>query len=367
MKPEEYLDRLIEQREFGMGPLPAAGNNEIAASLAAAQALAQLLEIDIPPAFAQRLEGSIRARARDLVRQERRTLPLPTAQPLDSLRIPGSLDPSRVLRPQRSQPRRTWISALGIAAALVLACVGILTASARSLPGDALYGFKQAEEQLRLNFAGNPQDRLSVQIDQLRSALADLNAVANGERGDGAIRLALNTVADTTNNARGAVAALPAGTARDAAQKNLDSALTGEDQTLRALLSHTDWATRLAFTGQLSALGDQTPTVIRVTALVGRNRALLVTLTGTHFAPGARLVIDGQTAGTITQNTRQQLVAVISNATGLYGEHEIGMLNPDGTAAQIAYGKDSDHDQHDDNLAGYGTPEPTRDSGKGDD
>ena len=358
MNPEEHLDRLIEQREHGMEPLPVA-NDEIAASLAAAQALTQLNEIDILPAFAQRLEESIRARARDLARQDGKTLPTTS-----SMSIPC---PVRPLRPQRSRTRRAWIAALGIAAALVLACLGILTTSARSLPGDTLYGLKQAEEQFTLNFASSPHDRISVQIDQLHSALTDLNTVVNGGRGDDAIRMALNTVADKTNNARGAVAALPTGTDRDTEQANLDGILAEEDQTLRGLLNQVDWPIRLAVTGQLGALGDPVPTVTRVTALIQSNGTFLITLTGTHFAPDARLVIDGQSAGTVTQNTPGQLVAVISNLTGLHGEHEIGILNPDGTAAQMAYGKDTDHDPQDDNNVRYGTPEPTRDPGNGDD
>src|SRR6266851_2264953 len=189
MKPEEYLDRLIERRAHGMEPLPVP-NDEMAASLAAAQTVAQLNQIDIPPAFAQRLELSLRSRARDLAGQNGRTLP--KTSPLS---IPYTPQP---LRPQRSRTRRVWIAALGIAAMLLVACVSILTVSARSLPGDALYDLKQAEERFEINFASNPQDRISVQIDQLRSALTDLNTVANSGRGDDAIRLALHTVADTT-------------------------------------------------------------------------------------------------------------------------------------------------------------------------
>lgn len=362
MKPEEYLDRLIEQREHGMEPPPVA-NDEIAAGLAGAQALTELNQIDVPPAFAQRLEISIRTRARDLARQDGRTLP--TTSPLNIPYTPRSL------HPQRPRARRAWLAALGVAAALVLACVGILTTSARSLPGDAFYGLKQAEEQFTLNFASSPHGRISVQIDQLHNALTDLTTVVNGGRGDDAIRMALNTVADKTNNARGAVAALPTGTDRDTEQGNLDNILAEEDQTLRGLLNRVDWPIRLAVTGQLGVLGDPVPTVTRVTALIQSNGTLLITMTGAHFAPDARLVIDGQAAGTVTQNTPGQLAAVISNSTGLHGEHEIGILNPDGTAAQMAYGKDTDHDQQDDNNVRYGTPEPTRDpgsnSGNGDD
>jgi hypothetical protein len=354
MKPEEYLDRLIERREYGMEPLPVI-NDEVAASLAAAHALAQLNKIDIPPDFAQNLELSIRSRARDLSRPNGKITT--TTRPL---RIPHT---PRATRSQRYQPRRTWIAALGIAAALVLACFGILSVSAQSLPGDPLYGLKQATEQFQIDFSNSPQDRVSAQINQLRNSLADLNTVVNNKRGDNAISVALHSVTDNTNNARAAVASLPAGTSRDVAQQNLNSILHEEDQTVRLLLNQVNWPIRLAFTRQLGALGDLVPTVTGVTTLVQSNGTLQITLTGTNFAPGVRLVIDEQPAGTITRNTQGQLTASIGKATGLFGEHEIGVLNPDGTAAQMSYGKDTDNDQPSDNHLRYGTPEPTRDSG----
>jgi predicted Zn-dependent protease len=357
MKPEEYLDRLIEIREHGLEPPPAA-NDEIAAGLAAAQALARLNEIDIPPDFASKLELSVRLRARELAHQNDRSLS--TTRPL---RISRPLRPTRPLRQQRPQPRRAWIAALGIAAMLALACFGILTVSAQSLPGDPFYGLKQAAEQFKINFASSAQDRISAQIDQVHSTLADLNTVVNNRRGDDAINVALNTLNDKTKSAQAAVAALPAGTNRDSAQSNLNSVLSEEDQTLRHLIQQVDWSTRLAFTRQLGALGDAIPTVTRVTILVQSNRTLLITLTGTYFAPGARLVIDGQPAGIVTGNTQVQLTAVLSNTTGLFGQHEIGVLNPDGTAAQITYRKDTENDQPDDNHPRYGTPQPTRSPG----
>ncbi len=68
MNPEEYLDRLIERRKRGEAQLPVT-DDEVAASLAAAEMLTQLEEIDVPPEFAGRLELSIRARTRGLARQ----------------------------------------------------------------------------------------------------------------------------------------------------------------------------------------------------------------------------------------------------------------------------------------------------------
>lgn len=243
MKPEEYLDRLIEKHENGMEPLPVI-NDEVTASLAAAHALTRLNEIDIPPNFARKLELSIRSRSRDLARQNN-----------SSLSTTRSLSIPRSPRSQRPLVGRAWITALGIAAALMLTCVGILTASARSLPGDALYGLKQAEEQFTLDFTNSPQDRVNAQINQLQSTLTDLYTVVNAGRGDDAIRQALNTITNKTNNIRTAVAALPPGASRDTAQRNLNNILGEEDQTLRHLLNQVDFAGSSGFHRTIGSIG----------------------------------------------------------------------------------------------------------------
>lgn len=353
MKPEEYLDRLIESHERGLEPLPIA-SGDVAASLAAARTLEKLNELDVPPDFARRLELSIRLRTRELAHElassHADTRPLQLSTP-------------HSLRPRQHAMQRAWIAALAIAAALVLACAGILTVSAQSLPGDPLYGLKQAAEQFQMNFSSSPQDRINAQINQLHSTLADLNTVVSSRRSDDAIRVALNALENNTKSAREAVTALPAGTDRDTAQQNLRNALAEEDQTVRGLLNQVDWPVKVAFTAQLGVLGDPVPTVTQITTVRQSNGTLLITLTGTHFAPGTRLAIDGQPAGTIISSTPVQLTAVLTNAAGLFGRHGIGILNPDGTAAQVAYEDDTQDDGPGNTHTRYGTPAPTRGSG----
>lgn len=346
MKPEEYLDRLIERRERREIQLPVA-NDEVAASLAAAEVLTQLRKIDVPPEFAGHLELYVRARARSLAQQNGRTVTIARPQ------SPAGF--------QRFQIRWTWAAVLGIAAVLVLACAGVLTVSARSLPGDALFSLKQAENQFTLNFASDPRNRASVQVDQLHNALDDLSTVIDDKRDDDATRLALNIVAAKTNDSRGAVAALPAGPDRDAAQQLLSGALAEEEQLLRHLLNSVDWPMQVAFTRQLGALGDPVPTVTRVVVSIQTNGTRLITLTGTNFAPHVELIIDGRPVGVVSQSTSEQLVAVISNSAWSAGEHAFGVRNPDGTAAQM----DLDSNDQERNLPGSdpsrtGTPEPER-------
>ncbi|GAC1342088.1 MAG: hypothetical protein NVSMB27_00530 [Ktedonobacteraceae bacterium] len=346
MNPEEYLDRLIERREHREAQLSLI-NDEIAASLAAAEVLTQLQEIAVPSTFANHLESNIRARARYLSSHNGTTI--------------LTVRPRSLAASQRFPLRRAGI-AIGIAAVLMLACVGVLTASASSLPGDALYGLRQAENQFTLTLASSPQDRVNVQIDQLRSTLVDLNAIVNNGRDDDAIRLALNIVAAKTNDSRGAVAALPAGSEREIAQQQLDGALTEEKQALRHLLGHVDWPVQLAFTLQLATLGDPVPTVTQVIVRTQSNGTLLITLTGTHFAPNVELIIDGRPAGIVTQSTSEQLLAVISSSAWPPGANAFGVGNPDGTAAQIVLDGDDHEQQGGDNQSKNSTPVPGGDN-----
>jgi hypothetical protein len=361
MNPEEYLDRLIERHEQGELYVHAI-NDDVAASLGAAEALAQLKEIQIPYEFANNLELSIRARARNLTEQNRWNIPLAQTHSLTEQN--GWHIPPVQSRNQASSRRfikhRAWVSLLRIAAVFIIAAVGVLTASARSLPGDALYSLKQAEIQFTSTFSGVSQNSANLQINQLRSAIADLNTVVNDGRNDDAIRLALETVAAKTSDSQEAIAALPADSARDEAQGSLASALTEEDQILHQLLNNVDWPIRLTFTQQLGTLGEQVPTVTNVVVRTQGNGMLLIILTGTHFAPQAQLMIDGRQNGVVSKSTPTQLLAVFSSAAWPSGIYAIGVRNPDGTAAQLIINSDDDNnpDREGSNHNRHGTPVP---------
>ena len=359
MNPEEYLDRLIELHEQGELHVPA---EDFAAGLVAAETLAQLKGISIPNEFANNLELSIRVHARNLKEQNRGNISFAQSHILSDQNH-RTLPPVQSRSPVNPQPlfkRRAWITFLRVAAVLVIAGVGILTASARSQPGDALYGLSQAEKQFALTFAGATQNHANFQIDQLRSAIVDLKTAVNEGRDDGTIRLALDTVATKTNDSQKAVAALQVDSVREEAQRSLSSTLAEEEQVLHLLLNNVDWPLRLAFTQQLGTLGEPVPTVTNIVVHTQNNGTLLLTLSGTHFAYQAQLMIDGLQNGKVSQSTPTQLIAVSSNAVSSSGTYAIGVRNPDGTAAQFIINvHDLNNSNRDDsNHSRHGTPVP---------
>ena len=361
MNPEEYLDRLIEKHERGELYVHAI-NDDVAASIGAAEALAQLKEVQIPYEFANNLELSIRARARNLTEQNHWNIPVAQSHSLTGLNgwnIPP-VQSGNQAGSRRIIKHRAWVNLLRIAAVFIIAAVGVLTASARSLPGDALYSLKQAEIQFTSTFSGVSQNSANLQINQLRNAIADLKTVVNDGRNDDAIRLALETVAAKTSDSQEAIAALPEDPARDEAQRSLASALTEEDQILHQLLNNVDWPIRLTFTQQLGTLGEPVLTVTNVVVRPQSNGTLLILVTGTHFAPQAQLMIDGRQNGVVSRSTPTQLAAVLSSAAWPSGAYAIGVRNPDGTAAQLIINSDDDNnpDRGGSNHNRQGTPVP---------
>jgi hypothetical protein len=360
MSREEHLDDLIE-RCLSDASLPSDASADDAARLEAAMAVARLNAIEPPLALAERVEARVRMQAR--AHHDGRTIGLqPPYRPRVGVR--------------RSMFHRAWIGSLMAAAVVALAVLGVSSLATRSLPGDPLYPLKRFEQQMAVSNANGPADRANVQIAQLQSQIADLQSEVNDGRSDADILQALNVVVASTRDSKAAVAALPAGPSRDNAEQALENTLRNEQTTLYSLLGRVDWSLRLAFTGQLGALGASVPTVTKVTVTSGSDNTLTLRLTGTNFAPGARLVINGRVRGTVSQNTGTTLTATINESDWHEDESAVGVQNPDGTAAQKIISDDGQHDGSDDGGGGDDhdgqrtptpgfTPTPTSKSGDG--
>jgi type VI secretion system secreted protein VgrG len=58
---------------------------------------------------------------------------------------------------------RAWATGLAVVLALVIGTYGVVSASAPSLPGDALYGVKRTVEEVEMSLAPNPQTRAQLE------------------------------------------------------------------------------------------------------------------------------------------------------------------------------------------------------------
>jgi hypothetical protein len=361
MKPEEYLDRLIES--YARDQLPHSEyTEEVAACMQAREKIAQLNEIPVPSGFANSLEYSIRTHVRSINgRDQRDASPARPFAVVEQGRIyVQSKQPRSSVYSRSGYKRRTWMALLQIAAVLIITAVGVLTASTRALPGDALYSLNQAEKQFALTFAGAPQNRADQQIANLRGDIVDLNAVVTDGRGDDAIRMALDTVSAKTVDCQEAVANLPPNASKSETQKDLANVLSEEEQVLGQLLNNADWPTRLALTQQLAALGEPVPTLTQVVVHIQKDGTLLITLSGSYFSTQTQLIINGQQMGIVKQVTPSQLVAVSRNVGQSGGTFAIGVRNPDGTSAQLIVNsvEDNNSNRENDDHDRHGTPVP---------
>jgi hypothetical protein len=76
-----------------------------------------------------------------------------------------------MLRARRRRSRWLWRGALGAILAAALAAAATLSASASSLPGQPLYGLKQATEELGVRFARDDQARTLILLRQANARL----------------------------------------------------------------------------------------------------------------------------------------------------------------------------------------------------
>jgi hypothetical protein len=71
-----------------------------------------------------------------------------------------------------------------------------------------------------------------------------------------------------------------------------------------------------------------------------------ITVSGSGFAPGAVLLVNGQPAGTIISNTPTTLVAQITGDDSSSVPSAIGVANPDDTAAETSSINSGEQENH---------------------
>ena len=128
---------------------------------------------------------------------------------------------------------------------------------------------------------------------------------------------------------------MPTGAARTALAADLATLHADEVTTLRAALAPLGWQDRILTTEALGALGVVVPRVSSAT--IDLNDAgdthWPVTLTGSGFAPGAVLLVNGQPTGIVTGVSAGGLSGELLLGANAPVPPALGVGNPDGTAA----------------------------------
>jgi hypothetical protein len=345
MRREEQLDLLFEQYKSGNVD-PSSLNAKDAACIAAAASLARLNEIEVPSTTSERIEERIRTRIHALHQEE----------------VVHQRDPYPRMVGYRSLNHRVYLAIAGISLLLMLsfAFLGVTHVAANSLPGDPLYQVKCLEQQIALAQTHDQEEQVSLQMTHLSTALADLTTVVKERRAESDIMAALAVVASDTQQSQQSVNAFPVGQAHENLARVLTGTLNDERVALLRLLPQLGWSQQLAFTNQLGHVGGQIPHVTQVTLARNINYTFILTIIGKNFVPGVHLIIAQAPRGIVLQQTSTMLKVVV-NADDLPADSAstVGVLNPDGTAAQMKLPGDLDHLQRPGNPLRNkpGTPE----------
>jgi len=359
MQIEDRLDALLDARLHDVAQLPntwVAVDDELLPLLQAADALRPFHNAQPSAEFVQSMEVRLLALNASLLQQrdepaaveEANRSQTPNIYPLPA---PVERDTPRHRRQQRVR-RPQWRVWHVIAAAVLLCVAGVsvLTAAAATAgPGSPLYGLRRVEQNMRVQLASSQGDRVRLHLSYANEALAQLDAAVARHAGDPTYSSALATFSSEQLAAAQELATLPANAERTALETQLTTLRLRAGNDLHAALHAVSWSDRVATTQVLGALGETILVVqdVTVTREDGPTVHILrLVASGSGFAPGAVITVDGQSAGTLISGTATQLIVEIDATTFHLPLRDIGVSNPDGTAAlslKVEIDNGSDH------------------------
>jgi hypothetical protein len=359
MQIEDRLDALLDARLHDVAQLPntwVAVDDELLPLLQAADALTPFRNAQPSAEFVQSMEVRLLALNASLLQQRDEPAAVEEANRsqtpnIYSLPAPVERDTLRHRRQQRVR-RPQWRVWHVIAAAVLLCVAGVsvLTAAAATAgPGSPLYGLRRVEQNMRVQLASSQGDRVRLHLSYANEALAQLDAAVARHAGDPTYSSALATFSSEQLAAAQELATLPANAERTALETQLTTLRLRAGNDLHAALHAVSWSDRVATTQVLGALGETILVVqdVTVTREDGPTVHILrLVASGSGFAPGAVITVDGQSAGTLISGTATQLIVEIDATTFHLPLRDIGVSNPDGTAAlslKVEIDNGSDH------------------------
>ncbi len=225
--------------------------------------------------------------------------------------------------------------ALSLCLLLVLLSGGVLVAAAQvANPDNPLYAIKRWEQQVRVSLAGSAMDRAELDLQLARDQLNNLANLGDAAHAQ-AYRQALREFSRQFDTAAQSINALPSGPDRSRLSSDLTVLRAEARRTLRGLLVRLALPERLVTTDELAHLGDSVPHLdqVQVTLPSRPNGQAVISISGEGFQSGAQLLIDGRPVAA-TGSLHNGLYLFTVNWTGNQHPHTIGIVNPDGTAAQ---------------------------------
>jgi len=227
-------------------------------------------------------------------------------------------------------------AALGACLLLLVLSTGVLAMAAQSSdPTNPLYALKGWEQRLQISLAGNSENKTSLDLQFARNRLNTLSDLADPAH-SAAYSQALADLDQQLQTTTAAINGLPAGTQREQLASEIASLQLDAIHILRALLPRLTLSERIATTGELARLGDNVPRLVNGMLVLPPhpNGRATISLSGSNLQPGAQLLVDGKPTGVTGFLQNGQLIFVVENWRGEQHPQSLGLVNPDGTAAQ---------------------------------
>ena len=333
MKPlPERLNERLEQRNarssYSEEPSVSALTRDPEADELVALALrvqaAPPLQVD--PAFARQLEQRILARHA-------------------ALRLERPVRGWSFLRLLRAHP--VFQVALGLCLLLLLLGTGALLLPAQATnPDSPLYVVKHWEQQVQVLLAHSPENQAHLDLQFAQDRLKTLVTLADAAHVQAYSEALVELDQQLTAAAR-AIDALPAGAEHDRVESQLATLQADARHTLRGLLPQLALSERLLTTDELGRLGDTVPHLVSAEMVLPAHQGgqATISIAGDDLQPGAQLLLDSRLVE-VTGSFQNGRYVFVANWAGNQPPQRLGILNPDGTAAQtttITLNSSDDH------------------------
>ena len=324
--PERLNDRLEQQNARSWN-----GEEPAGWLLSPAHAPEGDPEVDELVTLAHRFQSAPPLQANpDFARQlERRILLRNAALHLEEQPARGRLFP-RLLR---AHP--IFVAALSLCLLLLFLGTGVLTTAAQvSNPDSPLYAVKRLEQHVQISLASSSESQATLDLQFARDQLNTLPNLADPAHAQ-AYQQALTDLDQQISAAFRAINTLPAGTYHDRLAGQLAALEADARQALRGLLSRLTLPGRLLTTGELGRLGDNVPLLksVEIVLPAHPNGHAIISISGDDIQPGAQLLVDSQLVDA-RSSLQNGLDVFVAGWDGNQNPQSIGILNPDGTAAQ---------------------------------
>jgi hypothetical protein len=221
-------------------------------------------------------------------------------------------------------------------------------AAAAAAPGTPLYGLHRFEQGVQVSLAGSAADQTRLHLDYAQEALTALQAATAHQQSGASYDDALATFADEMRAAATTLDGVGAGADRDALSAKFDQLRARGRADLHTALAFLSWPDRVMTTSVLGAMGDNVLHVSQASMVYSDDEQHLwrISVSGSGFAPGAVLLVNGQPAGTIVSNTPTTLVAKMTGDESSPAPSAIGVANPDDTAAETSSIDSGEQENH---------------------